>query len=85
MVPSPDEILVETFPRGKRHYLVCYPFEGRLAHQSLGMLIERRHPGQKETRRQITVSSDLIYDALRQNEPDHILLRAAFADANGTH
>jgi ATP-dependent helicase Lhr and Lhr-like helicase len=25
VVPSPDEILVETFPRGKRHYLVCYP------------------------------------------------------------
>jgi len=42
VVPSPDEILVETFPRGKRHYLVCYPFEGRLAHQSLGMLLARR-------------------------------------------
>jgi len=154
VVPSPDEILVETFPRGKRHYLVCYPFEGRLAHQSLGMLlarrleragaapfgfvaneyalaiwglndmgemartgrldlaklfdedmlgawlacsslmkrsfrvcaiisglIERRHPGQEKTGRQMTVSSDLIYHALRQNEPDHILLRAAFADA----
>ena len=42
IVPGPDEILVETFPRGKRHYLVCYPFEGRLAHQSLGMLLTRR-------------------------------------------
>ena len=42
VVPGPDEILVETFPRGKRHYLVCYPFEGRLAHQSLGMLLTRR-------------------------------------------
>jgi ATP-dependent helicase Lhr and Lhr-like helicase len=157
VVPGPDEILVETFPRGKRHYLVCYPFEGRLAHQSLGMLltrleragaaplgfvaneyalaiwglndmgemvrtgrldlaklfdedmlgddldawlassslmkrsfrvctiisglIERRHPGQEKTGRQMTVSSDLIYDVLRQHEPDHILLRAAFADA----
>jgi ATP-dependent Lhr-like helicase len=158
VVPSPDEILVETFPRGKRHYLVCYPFEGRLAHQSLGMLltrrlerartqplgfvaneyalcvwgisdmgvmigngrldlaklfdadmlgddldawlaesslmkrsfrvcaiisglIERRHPGQEKTGRQMTVSSDLIYDVLRQHEPDHILLQAAFADA----
>jgi ATP-dependent Lhr-like helicase len=158
VVPSPDEILVETFPRGKRHYLVCYPFEGRLAHQSLGMLltrrleraharplgfvaneyalavwglsdmgemvrsgrldlaalfdedmlgddldawlaesslmkrsfrvcaiisglIERRHPGQEKTGRQMTVSSDLIYDVLRQHEPDHILLKAAFADA----
>ncbi len=42
VVPGPDEILVETYPRGKRHYLVCYPFEGRLAHQSLGMLLTRR-------------------------------------------
>src|SRR5262245_8994563 len=42
VVPGPDEILVETFPRGQWHYLVCYPFEGRLAHQSLGMLLTRR-------------------------------------------
>ena len=158
VVPGPEEVLVETFPRGNRHYLVCYPFEGRLAHQSLGMLltrrleraraaplgfvaneyalaiwalndmggmikdgrldlaqlfdedmlgddldawlaesslmkrsfrvcaiisglIERRHPGQEKTGRQMTVSSDLIYDVLRQHEPDHILLKAAFADA----
>jgi ATP-dependent Lhr-like helicase len=157
-IPSADEILVETFPRGNRHYLVCYPFEGRLAHQSLGMLltrrleraraaplgfvaneyalavwglndmgdmvgrgrlelaqlfdedmlgddldawlaesnlmkrsfkvcaiisglIERRHPGQEKTGRQMTVSSDLIYDVLREHEPGHILLKAAFADA----
>ncbi|MHA1134260.1 MAG: ligase-associated DNA damage response DEXH box helicase [Alphaproteobacteria bacterium] len=158
VVPSADEVLIETFPRGQRHYLVCYPFEGRLAHQSLGMLltrrleragaaplgfvaneyalavwglndmsemiaakhldlaalfdedmlgddldawlaesnlmkrsfrvcaiisglIERRHPGQEKTGRQMTVSSDLIYDVLRQHEPDHVLLKAAFADA----
>jgi ATP-dependent Lhr-like helicase len=158
VVPGPNEILVETFPRGTKHYLVSYPFEGRLAHQSLGMLltrrleraraaplgfvaneyalaiwglsdlgamvergsldlaklfdedmlgddldawlassslmkrsfricamisglIERRHPGQEKTGRQMTVSSDLIYDVLRQHEPDHILLKAAFADA----
>jgi ATP-dependent Lhr-like helicase len=158
VVPSADEVLVETFPRGQRHYLVCYPFEGRLAHQSLGMLltrrlergraaplgfvaneyalaiwglndmsemiaqgrldlgqlfeedmlgddldawlaesnlmkrsfrvcaiisglIERRHPGQEKTGRQMTVSSDLIYDVLRQHEPEHVLLKAAFADA----
>ena len=158
LVPGPEEILVETFPRGSRHYLVCYPFEGRLAHQSLGMLltrrlerawaapfgfvaneyalaiwglsdlgamvqdgrldlarlfdedmlgddldawlaessmmkrsfrvcaiisglIERRHPGQEKTGRQMTASSDLIYDVLREHEPGHILLKAAFADA----
>ncbi|ODA67069.1 ATP-dependent DNA helicase RecQ [Methyloligella halotolerans] len=157
-VPSPDEILVETFPRSRKYYFVCYPFEGRLAHQSLGMLltrrleragarplgfvaneyalaiwglsdmgemirrgrldlealfdedmlgddldawlaesnlmkrsfrtcaiisglIERRHPGKEKTGRQMTVSSDLVYDVLRAHEPDHILLQAAWADA----
>ena len=35
-------MLIETFPRGQRYYLVCYPFEGRLAHQTLGMLLTRR-------------------------------------------
>ena len=39
---APGELLVETFPRGAKHYLVCYPFEGRLAHQTLGMLLTRR-------------------------------------------
>ena len=39
---KPGQLLVETFPRGSRHYLVCYPFEGRLAHQTLGMLLTRR-------------------------------------------
>src|ERR1700683_1443196 len=42
LVPKPGQLLVETFPRGARHYLVCYPFEGRLAHQTLGMLLTRR-------------------------------------------
>ena len=39
-------------------------------------LIERRIPGEEKTRRQVTFSSDLIYDVLRKHEPDHILLRA---------
>ncbi|KAB2850188.1 MAG: ligase-associated DNA damage response DEXH box helicase [Hyphomicrobiaceae bacterium] len=42
VLPGLDEVLIETFPRGGRHYLVCYPFEGRLAHQTLGMLLTRR-------------------------------------------
>ena len=42
VVPGPNEVLIETFPRGQKHYLICYPFEGRLAHQSLGMLLTRR-------------------------------------------
>ena len=158
VLPKDGELLVETFPRGDRFYLVCYPFEGRLAHQTLGMLltrrleragarpmgfiaseyalaiwslrdvglmaernslplgelfgedmlgddleswlaesnllkrtfrdcaiiagmIERRFPGQEKTGRQVTFSSDLIYDVLREHEPDHILLRATYNDA----
>ncbi len=42
MLPKAGDLLVETFPRGKRHYMVAYPFEGRLAHQTLGMLLTRR-------------------------------------------
>ena len=42
VIPKPGQLLVEHFPRGNRHYLVCYPFEGRLAHQTLGMLLTRR-------------------------------------------
>jgi ATP-dependent Lhr-like helicase len=44
-------------------------------------LIEKRHPGKEKTGRQMTVSSDLIYDVLRQHEPDHILLQATRNDA----
>ena len=151
-IPPPDHLLVETFPRADRHYLVTYPFEGRLAHQTLGMLltrrleragakplgfvaseyamavwamddmssidmdalfhpdmlgddleewldesplmkrtfaqaaqisgiIARRLPGKEKTGRQITFSTDLIYDVLRSHEPDHILLQAARQDA----
>ncbi|HWA92740.1 MAG TPA: ligase-associated DNA damage response DEXH box helicase [Rhizomicrobium sp.] len=152
VIPQPGQLLVETFPRGSKNYLVCYPFEGRLAHQTLGMLltrrlerlrmrplgfsaneyalavwalrdmggldmgklfdqdmlgddldawlgesnlykrtfrncaiiaglIERRFPGREKTGRQVTFSSDLIYDVLREHEPDHILLRATYEDA----
>ena len=42
LIPREDEMLLETFPRGKRHFLVCYPFEGRLAHTTLAMLLTRR-------------------------------------------
>ncbi|WP_051679892.1 ligase-associated DNA damage response DEXH box helicase [Pseudorhizobium marinum] len=158
MLPARDELLIETFPRGKRFFMIAYCFEGRLAHQTLGMLltrrmeragarplgfvatdyslavwalndlggmigqgrlslgdlfdedmlgddleawldesymlkrtfrncavisglIERRHPGKEKTGRQVTVSTDLIYDVLRSHEPDHILLEATRRDA----
>jgi ATP-dependent Lhr-like helicase len=42
VLPRKGDLLVETFPRGQRFYMVAYPFEGRLAHQTLGMLLTRR-------------------------------------------
>ena len=158
LIPRENQMLVETFPRADKHYLVCYPFEGRLAQQTLGMLltrrleragakplgfvssdyalviwglgdltqmiaagklslaelfdedmlgddldawlaesalmkrtfrncaiiaglIEKRMPGKEKTARQVTVNTDLIYDALRTHQPDHVLLRAAWDDA----
>ena len=158
VIPKADAVLIETFARANRHYLVAYPFEGRLAHQTLGMLltrrleragarplgfvandyglavwgrgdigklivdgklsmgglfaqdmlgddldawlaetslmkrtfrvaaviaglIERRHPGKVKSGRQVTVSTDLIFDVLRRHDPGHILLEAALADA----
>jgi ATP-dependent Lhr-like helicase len=149
-LPGEDDLLIETFPRGGLWYLVAYCFEGRNAHQTLGMLVTRRmerlgyaplgfvatdyvlatwsaneptdvaslfeqdllgddleswmadssmlrrtfrnvaviagliarqHPGVEKTRKQITVNTDLIYNALRRHQPDHILLRATRADA----
>ena len=157
-LPDDGSLLVETFPRGGRSYLVAYPFEGRLAHQTLGMLltrrmerarlrpmgfvasdyalaiwcladvgaffrgeparldelfaqdmlgddleawlqelslmkrsfrncalisglVPRRSPGRENTGRQVTISTDLIYDVLRRHEPQHILLQAAREDA----
>ena len=149
-LPEPGQLLVETFPREGRHYMVAYSFEGWNAHQSLGMLItrrmetqglkplgfvandyaiacysldpvtdpaslfspdilehefvdwvqqshllkrafrevavigglvERQHPGKRKTGKQVTFSTDLIYDVLRKYEPGHLLLQAAWADA----
>ncbi|MDP6952153.1 MAG: ligase-associated DNA damage response DEXH box helicase, partial [Alphaproteobacteria bacterium] len=42
VLPGPDDLLIETFPRGEKHFLVAYCFEGRNAHQTLGMLLTRR-------------------------------------------
>lgn len=149
-LPARDGLLVETFPRNGKEFLVAYCFEGRNAHQTLGMLltrrmermglgplgfvasdyiiavwslaapedmdalfdedmlgddleawmadssllkrsfrnvaiiaglIERRQPGLEKTGRQLTVNSDLIYEVLRRHEPQHLLLRATWADA----
>jgi ATP-dependent Lhr-like helicase len=47
----------------------------------IGGLVERQHPGKRKTGRQVTFSTDLIYDVLRRYDPDHLLLKAAWADA----
>jgi ATP-dependent Lhr-like helicase len=152
LLPRPDQLLVETFPREGRHYMCVYSFEGWNAHQSLGMLItkrmetsglkplgfvandyaiacyslepvtdprplfspdileqefvewveqshllkrafrevavigglvERQHPGKRKSGKQVTFSTDLIYDVLRKYEPTHLLLKAAWEDARG--
>ncbi len=41
-LPGRTDLLVETFPRNGRWYLLAYCFEGRNAHQTLGMLLTRR-------------------------------------------
>ena len=149
-LPGPDDLLVESFPHGRREYTVYYTFIGWNANQSLGMLItrrmedrglqpmgfnandyclavwglkaiedprsllspeiltdefvewvqnsyllrrafrevavigglvERQHPGKRKSGKQVTFSTDLIYDVLRKYEPDHLLIEAAWADA----
>ncbi|QOV93781.1 ligase-associated DNA damage response DEXH box helicase [Novosphingobium sp. ES2-1] len=44
-------------------------------------LVERQHPGKRKSGKQVTFSTDLIYDVLRKYEPDHLLIQAAWADA----
>jgi ATP-dependent Lhr-like helicase len=44
-------------------------------------LTEQRLPGQQRTMKQVTFSTDLIYDVLMKYEPDHILLRIAREEA----
>ncbi|MEN3972853.1 ligase-associated DNA damage response DEXH box helicase [Sphingomicrobium sp. XHP0235] len=47
----------------------------------IGGLVERQHPGQRKTGKQVSFSTDLIYDVLKKYEPDHLLMRAAWDDA----
>ena len=42
LLPGRDGLLVETFPRAGKEYLVAYSFAGRNAHQTLGMLLTKR-------------------------------------------
>jgi ATP-dependent Lhr-like helicase len=44
-------------------------------------LVEQQNNAAKKSMRQMTVSTDLIYDVLRRHEPDHILLEVTRRDA----
>jgi ATP-dependent Lhr-like helicase len=44
-------------------------------------LVERQQPGQRKSGKQVTFSTDLIFDVLQKYEPDHLLIEAAWADA----
>jgi ATP-dependent Lhr-like helicase len=41
-LPGTDDLLVETFERDDRFFMVAYGFAGRNAHQTLGMLLTQR-------------------------------------------
>ena len=71
---SPD-ILEQEFTQWlERSYLLKNAFREVAV---IGGLVERQHPGKRKTGRQVSFSTDLIYDVLRKYEPDHLLLRAA--------
>lgn len=44
-------------------------------------LVEQNSPGAKKTMKQVTFSTDLIYDVLRKHEPEHVLLSVTRTDA----
>ena len=54
----------------RRSFRVCAIISGLIESAAI--------QGQEKSGRQMTASSDLIYDVLRQHEPGHVLLKAAF-------
>jgi ATP-dependent Lhr-like helicase len=75
---SPDILEREFVEWLERSYLLKNAFREVAV---IGGLVERQHPGKRKTGRQVSFSTDLIYDVLRKYEPDHLLLRAAWDDA----
>ena len=70
-LPGPDDLLVETFPREGRWYLVAYTFEGRNAHQTLGMLLTRRMERLGHAPLGF-VATDYVIGVWSANEPDRM-------------
>ncbi len=75
---SPDILVDEFVEWVENSYLLRRAFREVSV---ISGLIERQVPGKRKSNRQVTFSSDLIYDVLRRYEPDHLLLQAAWADA----
>ncbi|WP_435419258.1 ligase-associated DNA damage response DEXH box helicase [Parerythrobacter aurantius] len=75
---SPDILAHEFVEWVQESYLLKRAFREVAV---IGGLVERQQPGKRKSGRQVTFSTDLIYDVLRKYEPDHVLLEAAWADA----
>jgi len=75
---SPDILEAEFTDWVEQSYLLKTAFREVAV---IGGLVERHHPGKRKTGRQVSFSTDLIYDVLRRYEPGHLLLRAAWHDA----
>ena len=75
---SPDILADEFVDWVQQSYLLRRAFREVAV---IGGLVERQHPGKKKSGRQVTFSTDLIYDVLQRYEPDHVLIQAAWADA----
>ena len=75
---SPDILEQEFVDWVEQSYLLKTAFREVAV---IGGLVERHHPGKRKTGRQVSFSTDLIYDVLRKYEPEHLLLRAAWNDA----
>lgn len=75
---SPDILTHEFVDWVQQSYLLRRAFREVAV---ISGLVERQHPGKRKSGRQVTFSTDLIFDVLRKYEPDHLLLEAAWADA----
>ncbi|HEV2044928.1 MAG TPA: ligase-associated DNA damage response DEXH box helicase [Sphingomicrobium sp.] len=75
---SPDILEQEFVDWVEQSYLLKTAFREVAV---IGGLVERHHPGKRKSGRQVSFSTDLIYDVLRRYEPEHLLLRAAWNDA----
>lgn len=75
---SPDILAHEFIDWVQQSYLLRRAFREVAV---ISGLVERQHPGKRKSGRQVTFSTDLIYDVLQKYEPDHLLIEAAWADA----